>query len=138
MRGARPETDLHAWYSDTPFGDWTPHPLNPIKSDTASARPAGKVIRTSTGLYRPAQDCSAGYGGAIVINRIVRLDPEGFQEEVVKHLAPDPAWPFPHGLHTINTSGGRTVIDAKRMVFDVFGPFWILVPHIRRLLTIRR
>ncbi len=34
-------------------------------------------------LYRPAQDCSVTYGGAVVINRIDRLTPEEFSEQPV-------------------------------------------------------
>ncbi len=138
MRGARPEEDLYAWYSDSPIKGWTPHPLNPIKSDIGTARPAGTVFRIGADLYRPAQDCSSGYGAGLVIHRITRLDPTGFEEVIVRRLKPDPTWAFPDGLHTINSHYGQTAIDAKRMVFDPFGPIWMLVPHLRRLFRQQR
>ena len=76
--------DLHAFHADSPLGPWTPHRGNPIKSDVRSTRPAGRVFERDGQLYRPAQDCSERYGGAVSINRIVRLDPDAY-EEVERH-----------------------------------------------------
>ncbi len=132
LRGQAPETHLHAWYAATPFGPWTPHPLNPLKSDVRSARPAGAVFRARGALFRPAQDCSLGYGGGVVINQILRLDPDGFDEVEVARLTGVRDWPYRHGLHTLNVYDGQILIDAKRHVFDPFTPLWTLIPHARR------
>jgi hypothetical protein len=74
-------------------------------------------------LYRPAQDCSVHYGAAVVVNRILRLDPNVFEEVEVTRLEPGRDWPYPHGLHTLNACGdGWLVIDAKRRMIDPLGP----------------
>ena len=103
--------ELHLFYAKTPFGPWTPHKLNPVKSDVRSARPAGRLFNRDGNLYRPSQDCSVRMGGAIVMNRIVRLTPDDFKEESVARI--DPTWRKGIlGTHTINTAGKLTVLDG--------------------------
>ena len=65
-----PLTDLHIWWSDDLFGQWRPHAANPVKIDARSARPAGTPFVHAGTLYRPAQDCSHTYGGAVAICRV--------------------------------------------------------------------
>jgi hypothetical protein len=105
---------LFGWYSTDLKGPWHPHQFNPLKIDAAGARPAGPVFSDHGTLYRPAQDCSGMYGGAVVIHRILELGPDRFREEVVSRIMPDRASPYPAGVHTITAAGERTVIDAKR------------------------
>jgi hypothetical protein len=70
-------------------------------------------------LYRPSQDCSETYGGALVINRIDRLTPTEFHESVAATLRPLPGGPYPHGLHTLNGLADGTVLDGKKFTFDL-------------------
>lgn len=105
-----------AW-SDDVAGPWTPHPRNPVKLDVRSSRPAGDIFEVDGHLYRPAQDCSRVYGGAVVINRIVRLDETGYEEVEVGRLEPDPGSAYPTGLHTISMRDGYAVIDGLRREF---------------------
>jgi hypothetical protein len=95
-------------------GPWTPHLRNPVKMDIRSSRPGGTPFWHGGVLYRPAQDCAATYGNAVVINRILSLTTTEFHEFPVARLDPDPAGPFPHGFHTISADGERTMIDGKR------------------------
>jgi hypothetical protein len=109
------EAKLFLFHSPELRGPWTPHRLNPVKCDLRSSRPAGTPFIGEDGaLYRPAQDCSRVYGGALVINRVTRLTPDEFAEEVVTRLRPDPAGPCPDGLHTLSSAGNLTLIDGKR------------------------
>ncbi len=108
---------LQLFYSSHPAGPWVAHPANPIKQDRASSRPAGPLFWADGKLVRPAQDCSKTYGGAIVLNEVVRLDHEGFQEVEVRRLAPDVA--YPDGLHTLCPAGDQTIVDGKRWAFQV-------------------
>lgn len=108
------ETRLYLFFAEDLFGPWRPHPMSPVKDDLGSARSAGPVFAHAGRLYRPAQDCSRTYGGAVVINRIERLDPEVFREVAVARLEPDPHGPCPHGLHTLLVLPGRIVVDGKR------------------------
>jgi hypothetical protein len=110
---------LNAWYSEDLRGPWKPHAANPVKVDVRSARPAGTPFVHGGELYRPAQDCSRTYGGSVVINRVTRLSPTEFHEESVAFVKPDPAGPWPDGLHTLSSAGGKTVIDGLRKRFTL-------------------
>jgi hypothetical protein len=112
------EAKLFVFYASTLRGPWLPHGANPVKCDLRSARPAGPLFTMDDQLYRPAQDCSATYGGAVVLNRIVRLSPTAFLESPVARLAPAASSPYPHGLHTLSAAGQLTLIDGKRHIFS--------------------
>jgi hypothetical protein len=112
------EAKLFVFHAVSLRGPWVPHAANPVKCDLRSARPAGSLFMMDGALYRPAQDCSVTYGGAVVINRIERLTPEEFSEQAVKRLAPAPAGPYPHGLHTVSSAGNVTLVDGKRHVLS--------------------
>ena len=73
-------------------------------------------------LCRPAQDCSRTYGGAIAINRIVKLNPTAFEEELVGRIEPDATGPYCHGVHTVCPMDGLTLVDGKRTRFHIAAP----------------
>jgi hypothetical protein len=108
----RNSDELYAYHGPTPFGPWTPHRRNPIKSDARSARSAGRFIWRGNTLFRPAQDGSRRYGSAISIARIDELAPDRFRETVVSRI--EPGWR--HGLsgtHTLNVCPGLTMVDFR-------------------------
>ncbi|MGE0225989.1 MAG: hypothetical protein AB7F35_18280 [Acetobacteraceae bacterium] len=107
---------LHLFHSDRLAGPWIPHPGNPVKIDAGSARPAGPLFHVDGRLVRPSQDCSRTYGGAVVLNAVTRLDPDGFEETPIRRLEPQPE--YPHGLHTLCPAGDVTIIDGKRWAFQ--------------------
>ena len=91
---------------------------NPLKIDVTSSRPAGTpFVRDGALLFRPAQDGSQGYGAALSINRVDRLDEVGFSEQVVERLELL-AGPYPHGPHTFVACDGHVCIDGFRLVTD--------------------
>jgi len=114
---AGPDNKLYAWYASDLLGPWLPHAATPLKTDVRSSRPAGTPFVHQGELYRPAQDCSETYGGAVVLNRIIRLTPTEFEEEPVRVVKPYPNSPYPDGLHTISSVGDITIIDGKRRIF---------------------
>ncbi len=114
---------LYAWYSEELDGIWRQHPLNPLKSDIRSARPAGPVFEHEGELFRPAQDCSQTYGGAITINKILKLSSSEFEEESVAKIAADPKGPYPDGIHTICAVEDMTIVDCKSKQFSLLVPF---------------
>jgi hypothetical protein len=116
-RDAGQYVHLFLWHASTLEGPWEPHPLNPVKSDVRSSRPAGTPFVHEGTLYRPAQDCSRIYGGRIVINRVSRLSPTEFAEEPAAVVEPFAQSPFPDGIHTISRVGDVTLIDSKRYRF---------------------
>jgi hypothetical protein len=113
------EYKLYAWHAEALGGPWRPHSLNPLKCDVSSSRPAGRPFVIDGELYRPAQDGSRTYGGAVTVNRILRLTPTEFEEAMVGSISPAPDSAYPDGLHTVCPLGCVTIIDGKRFVFDV-------------------
>lgn len=109
--GAYSDT-LHLWSAPDFRGPWTPHRQNPVLIDMASARPAGRVELRDGHLLRPVQDCRKGYGAALGIARILRLDDGGFEQVVETLLEPGPLWPG-RRLHTLNQGGGFEFIDGS-------------------------
>ena len=110
--GGSASEELFLFYSDCLLtGTWTPHPLNPIVSDVARARPAGAIRSHAGRLYRPSQDCSVRYGYAIRINEITALSTEEYEETEVACIKPD--WNRRVlATHTLAHEPGLTVVDA--------------------------
>lgn len=123
--GRFPDARLLMFHAERLEGPWTSHAGNPVKIDVTSARPGGTPFEHAGELYRPAQDCSRTYGGAIVLNRVDRLTPTRFSEEPVASVEPEPGSPYPAGRHTLSALGDRTLIDGHRFVFawDAFEGF---------------
>ena len=112
VEGAWNWDELHVFHADSPLGPWQPHRRNPVKSDVRSSRPAGRLFAHRGEWYRPAQDCSARYGHAISINKVLRLDTDAYEEiEVAKIL---PEWSADVlATHTINSVDDLTVVDCE-------------------------
>ena len=109
--GASSWDNLHLWSAQHLTGDWHPHDRNPVLIDASSARPAGAMYRLGGQLWRPAQDCTRGYGSGLTIARVAKLDDEAFEQEEIASVGPSPAWPG-IGLHTLNTAGEFEVVDG--------------------------
>lgn len=111
-------SQLRIWYADNLLGPWTPHPANPVKTDSRSARPGGTPFRFEGELYRPAQDCSGTYGGSITINRIAKLTETEYREERAASVQPFVDGPYARGIHTLSAIGNRTLVDGKWIAFN--------------------
>jgi hypothetical protein len=116
--GASVNEELHLYSATTLDGPWVPHPENPVVSDVRSARPAGRVFCHDGRLIRPAQDCSRGYGTAVVFNRIDVLTTDEYAESPVGRIEPNWA-PGLVGTHTYNSTGGIEVVDGRRFELRV-------------------
>jgi len=103
---------LHLWSAPDFRGPWTAHPANPVLVDIASARPAGRIVARDGALIRPVQDCRRGYGAALALARIDRLDGEGYAQTVETILEAGPDWKGSR-LHTLNRSAGFEFIDGS-------------------------
>jgi hypothetical protein len=103
---------LYLWSAPDLLGPWTPHRRNPVLIDLATARPAGRVVRRGNKLIRPFQDCRNGYGRALGLAEITRLDDDGFEQRVETVLRPGPLWPG-RRLHTLNRAGRLECIDGS-------------------------
>jgi hypothetical protein len=80
--------------------------------DAQSARPAGNVVSLGGRLWRPVQDCRGGYGSALGIAEITRLDEEGFEQSLRAILRPGAQWPG-RRFHTLNSAGSLECIDGS-------------------------
>ncbi|MDQ0446252.1 glucosamine inositolphosphorylceramide transferase family protein [Methylobacterium aerolatum] len=103
---------LHLWFADDFRGPWTAHPRNPVLIDVATARPAGPVVSRDGMLIRPVQDCRGGYGSALGLARIMRLDEDGFVQRLETRLAAGADWPGTR-LHTYSAAGAFEFIDGS-------------------------
>jgi hypothetical protein len=104
--------DLHLFYADSPISDnWQAHPMNPIVSDAATARPAGKLFIHNDKIYRPSQNCARSYGAGLNLCEITQLTKTNYSEKVVSQIFPD--WDKRlKGLHTFNSNENITVSDV--------------------------
>lgn len=109
---------LYIYFSNQFFGTYKPHPMNPVKIDVRSARPAGTPFIYDGVLYRPAQDCSITYGGRVIINKVTRLTTEEFEETFVRFIEPVKCSHYSKGLHTLSAVGNHTLIDGKNFRFN--------------------
>jgi hypothetical protein len=117
LKGHYDNTKLFLWTSDALTQGWVRHPGCPVKCDVRSARPAGRPFVHEGDLYRPAQDCSREYGGAVAINRVVHMTSTQYEEEIVSRVRPDPNSSYSHGTHTLMGANGKTLVDAKQRTF---------------------
>jgi beta-xylosidase len=105
---------LSIYFAEKITGPWRPHEQNPILVDRSSARPAGAFFHRDGALWRPIQDCSRGYGAALVLSEVQCLSPKEFKQVARKTIAPSRVWPG-RKLHTLNRSGRLEVIDGSRI-----------------------
>ena len=98
-------------YAANLAGPWREHGLRPVLIDAGAARPAGAIVKKAGALWRPVQDCTHGYGRALRIARIDRLDPEVFDQTFTAEIGSGPLWPGGR-LHTLNRCGSLEVIDG--------------------------
>ncbi|MCG6205621.1 hypothetical protein LPW26_13300 [Rhodopseudomonas sp. HC1] len=102
---------LSIYHADNLFGPWLPHAQRPVLVDRASARPAGQFVHHGGRLWRPVQDCTRGYGGALGLAEITELSPTRFAQTVHHTVSPGPRWPG-RKLHTLNRCGRLELIDG--------------------------
>jgi hypothetical protein len=102
---------LKIWTAESLFGPWEASGSGPALVDAMGARPAGAFFLRGGELWRPAQDCSTGYGAGLVLARVDRLDRDGFGQTMGAHIRPNSEWPG-LGIHTLNSANGLEVVDG--------------------------
>ena len=93
------------------LGPWTQCFDSPSVIDARFSRSAGTINVINGQIFRPAQDCSRGYGSAINICRIDRLDITGVLQTPVARLSALVA-KQELGIHTSNVLGNVHAIDV--------------------------
>lgn len=112
-RGGGSSSDaLHLWTADSLQGPWRSHRRNPVLVDISSARPAGRVVTRAGRLVRPFQDGRGGYGAAMGLAEITRLDDDCFEQRVIARMGSGAHWPG-SAVHTLNRAGRLECIDGS-------------------------
>lgn len=102
---------LRLFHAPDLFGPWQPHTLNPVLVDAGAARPAGAMWIEDGTLMRVAQDCREGYGRALAICRVDRIDSNHFEQTVIERLGP--FGKRADGTHTYFRAEGLEVVDLR-------------------------
>lgn len=121
INGKDSHNKLFIYYSEELLGPYISHPQNPVKDSLSSSRPAGNFIEVDGTLFRPSQNCVAAYGESITINRINRLDINGFSEEPYFTISAKDlnlSEKNIHTIHTINFVDDIIVIDGQKWTFS--------------------
>lgn len=116
VTGELSEDNLYAFHSSSPFGPWQAHTLNPIREGLRGSRMAGGFFHSGDGaLVRPSQDCSACYGGALVLHAVEELTPTTYREKEIAVITAD-AFPPPWNrrVHTFHATKEWVAFDACR------------------------
>ena len=114
--GASTWEELYIFYSNDIFGDWEPHPLNPVISNVCSSRPAGNLYKNANGeIFRPNQDCSITYGYATNISQITKLNEQEYEETIIQNIHPKKLGNY-RGTHTYNKIDNIEFYDAKKLI----------------------
>ena len=74
-----------------------------------TARMGGDFFWVDGALYRPAQDCTKRYGGALILQKAYVKDGKWLFEDVMRLTSPHPR--YTTGLHTFNVCKGTVVVD---------------------------
>lgn len=115
LEGPEDRGELHLFSSRSLYGEWCPHPRNPIVSDPSRARPAGRLFYRNGVRIRPSQDCSRGYGFAMLLNRIDVLSLSEYHETPLERIEPD--WlPGLEATHTYTFDSHYECLDGRRHV----------------------
>lgn len=128
------DDELFLFSADSLNGPWAAHPKNPIVADVRNCRSAGQIMQWGNQLIRPAQDCAAHYGSAVVFNHIEVLSDDSYRETPIARIARD--WlPGNRGTHTFNRSHSYEVWDGRTLV----GKFWKTrrEPHFERAMLMK-
>jgi len=73
---------LRLYFADDLMGPWREHPASPIvEGDKGMARPAGRVLVSSSGVTRFAQDCKIRYGNSVKAFGILELTATNYAEK---------------------------------------------------------
>ena len=108
------ERDLLLLYrADALAGPWRAHPANPVVRGVEGARMAGALFEVDGMLVRPSQYGARRYGHGLNLNRIDRLDDEGYAETLLGRVVPDGTGGW-LGLHSFSRAGGVAFADRLR------------------------
>lgn len=93
------------------------------------ARNAGDWFVNNGKIYRPAQDCTKTYGGAVILQEISKKGNLELTFKNIRKLVSDNAI-YDQGFHTFNHYQGLTVVDAKGFRFPLLNKIFFKLKKI--------
>ena len=126
IKDKNPKQNLNLFFSDGLKEKWTPHPLNPVKTNITSARCAGTIFTFKNILYRPSMDYSEKIEGKITLNKIIKLSETEFEEVFVKQITPPTESEFRDKIHTLSELGEITLIDGCKETLIFKHPLYLI------------
>lgn len=112
------QEDLYLYKSDHFDGGYEEVGL--VTEGRVHSRPAGDLFEVDGELYRPAQNCSKRYGGAVEVMKCMLPSDGKYSEEYCFSLTPT-SFRYNIGLHTLNFYDGGCVIDGYGYLYPIVG-----------------
>lgn len=97
------------------------------------ARNAGDWFMCNGKIYRPAQDCTKTYGGAVILQEISKKGNRELTFKNVRRLVSDNAI-YNQGFHTFNHYQGLIVVDAKGFRYPLLNKIFFALKRIIQVL----
>lgn len=118
-----PDTQEKAYLyeSNSLFGPFRKMFDNPFQVSRSCSRPGGNWIEIGSKIFRPAQDCTKRYGGALSIMELAIIN-DRYNEEELFHVNPI-SFKYGRGIHTINHKDNLCVVDGYGYLYQVTGRF---------------
>ena len=109
---------LNLWIADSPWGEFKPHPMNPIAISPSVARMGGKIINHKGKTLRFGQNNSGEYGESISVMQITALSEKDYKEVEIGKITIDEF----NGPHSIgfNSDMSEIIIDYYINKFSLF------------------
>lgn len=128
------QKNAYLYRYDASVGRYVCQSDRPVVGGKAGARMGGSFFEAGGKIYRPAQDCSGGYGKALTIFEVVSVAPV-YSERAVMRLDPL-SWRYNLGLHTLNfhTPSGLAVIDSYGYLYPLTGRMLMMAYRLKQLI----
>lgn len=101
--------------------------LASVKFSNNIARNAGDFFIVNEEVYRPAQDCNKVYGGAVILQKVMKISEFNFVD-ICRIESNNSKYNI--GCHTFNHYRGYTVIDAKGYKFPLIANILMFIINI--------
>jgi len=111
--------------ADELLGEYTPHPMSPVKKGLKGTRAAGNFIEVDGTYYRPTQNCEEEYGKSIILFKMEELSLSQVAE--TDHMSISFSGCKQNAkikrIHTINVEDGLMVVDGVKKTFSLRKPY---------------
>lgn len=129
--------NAYLFLSNNPKGIFEPCHKAPVVKGLYSSRMGGSFFETNGKIYRPAQDCTNGYGKALTIYEVESFSPI-YAEKPLFRLEPS-SWHYNLGLHTLNfhRDSGLAVIDSYGFLYPIRGRLMMILYKLKQQLNVK-